>query len=104
MGSSPTIAAVGSGFTELALELRDPPTVRVGAVRRDGTNASRGRSRKPSPSRSTHVISRAERANRGRLPSSRPSDHQVLEGGSVEEQAQLIEQRLLAWKSAANVY
>jgi len=33
-----------------------------------------------------------------------PSDLQVLEGGSEEERAQLIAQRLAEWKSAANVF
>jgi hypothetical protein len=33
-----------------------------------------------------------------------PSDLQLLEGGSEEERAQLIEQRLSEWKSAANAY
>jgi CAP12/Pycsar effector protein, TIR domain len=33
-----------------------------------------------------------------------PSDLQMLEGGSEEERAQLISQRLQEWKSAANVF
>ena len=33
-----------------------------------------------------------------------PSDLQVLEGGSEEERAQLIAQRLKEWKSAANTF
>jgi hypothetical protein len=33
-----------------------------------------------------------------------PSDLQVLEGGSEEERAQLIAQRLREWKSAANAF
>ena len=33
-----------------------------------------------------------------------PSDLQVLDGGSEEERAQLIAERLLEWKSAANVF
>jgi len=33
-----------------------------------------------------------------------PSDRQVLEGGSEEERAQLITQRLREWKSAANAF
>jgi Predicted nucleotide-binding protein containing TIR-like domain len=33
-----------------------------------------------------------------------PSDLEVLEGGSVDERAQLIAQRLEEWKSAANVF
>jgi hypothetical protein len=32
------------------------------------------------------------------------SDLQVLEGGSEEERAQLITQRLREWKSAANTF
>ena len=33
-----------------------------------------------------------------------PSDLQVLDGGSEEERAQLIAERLREWKSAANVF
>jgi hypothetical protein len=33
-----------------------------------------------------------------------PSDLQVLDGGSEEERAQLIAQRLREWKSAANAF
>jgi hypothetical protein len=32
------------------------------------------------------------------------SDLQVLDGGSEEERAQLIEERLREWKSAANAF
>jgi hypothetical protein len=33
-----------------------------------------------------------------------PADLQVLDGGSEEERAQLIAQRLQEWKSAANAF
>ena len=33
-----------------------------------------------------------------------PSDLQVLDGGSEEERAQLLAQRLQEWKSAANAF
>jgi hypothetical protein len=33
-----------------------------------------------------------------------PSDLQVLDGGSEEERAELIAQRLREWKSAANAF
>jgi hypothetical protein len=33
-----------------------------------------------------------------------PSDFAVLDGGSEEERAQLIAQRLQDWKSAANAF
>jgi hypothetical protein len=33
-----------------------------------------------------------------------PAGLEVLEGGSADERAQLIEQRLQKWKSAANAF
>jgi hypothetical protein len=49
--------------------------------------------------------SRPECPNRRRLPSGRPRrTSQVLDGGSEEERAELIAQRLREWKSAANAF